>query len=121
MKSNHRDSRDSRDSVSKHNRKMQLKLVDICYDFQNHHNCKRGNKCRFYHISSENSLCLEWIKGNCRRGRGCRFAHRYGYDIVEPKMKMNLGNNHNKTHKNNGKNNNNINTEKNQIQAKIDK
>lgn len=61
-------------------------VAEICFNFQNHGECKWGKTCRYLHVSASKSLCLDWKKGNCPRGDSCRFAHRYGADIIEPKL-----------------------------------
>ena len=63
-----------------------MMTAEICFNFQNHGECKWGKDCRYLHISAGKSLCLDWKKGDCPRGDSCRFAHRYGADIIEPQL-----------------------------------
>eukprot|EP01084_Bolivina_argentea_P170594 295608_1 len=67
------------------NHVIQLAVADVCFDFQNHGQCKRGEYCRYEHVAASKSLCLDWKNGHCPRGDVCRFAHHYASDIVQPK------------------------------------
>ena len=58
------------------------KRPGICFDFQQHGSCSKGDSCRFVHEvaakkskAAEAVVCFDFKNGKCKYGSNCKYSH----------------------------------------------